>query len=55
MAKRHRYATRDELHALVAGRVPQVDGEALWAVLQALSDEGVDLGALVKIEVVEEV
>lgn len=55
MATRRRYATRDELHARVAGRVPQADAETVRALLQALADEGVDLGALVTIEVAEEV
>lgn len=55
MPRRRRYATRDELHALLAGRIPQVEADALWSVLQALADEGVNLNALVKIEVAEEV
>jgi hypothetical protein len=52
MAKRRRYATREELLGLLAGRGDGID----WpAVLTALHEIGVKLDLLVKIEVDEEV
>jgi len=51
MPKRRRFASRQELEQLLAGREPDVD----WAkALDALAAEGVDEGALVEIEVDEE-
>lgn len=48
--KRRRFATREELLELLAGRDPGVD----WpTVLDALAAEGVDVAALVQIEVDE--
>ena len=50
--KRRRFATREELTELLAGREPGVD----WpAALDALTAEGVDVELLVKIVVDEEV
>jgi hypothetical protein len=51
MPKRRRYATRDELAALVAAHTP-TEAEAR-AVLDALARLGVPVDALVKIEIDE--
>lgn len=59
--KRRRYATREELEQLIDKRLddahapeyPEYDPSS--AVLNVLADLGVDLGALVKIEVDEDV
>lgn len=52
MPTRRRFATRDELAQLLAGREPGVD----WpAALAALAEAGVDVEALVQVEVDEEV
>lgn len=52
MPKRRRFASREELLELLAVREPGVD----WpAALDVLAAEGVDVAALVKVEVDEEV
>jgi hypothetical protein len=51
MPKRRRYATREELTQLLAGRTADVD----WAkALDALAAVGVDITRLVKVTVDEE-
>lgn len=54
MPQRRRYATRDELVALILGQAPGLD-DAAGVVVDELAKLGVEVDQLVKIEVAEDI